>query len=410
MRRTALLGITTTILLALATGSIAAALFMPAGPTAALPAAGSADTVRRFYAVANEVIASGDPAPLQAVVAPHFVDAEPLPGVGTGRTGLEAYLVALHAAHPGMRLEVTELVAADDRVAARVGVRNGPDAATLGGSVVEQSAPWGAAESFRVAGGRVVERRSSVDAVAVVRSLAEASVSFSAPARRVVTLKRFTFAPGARWDSLPAGPHLLVLEAGALHLDQRHGQGGNANSHSRTLSAGGSFVAAAGLRYSATNPGAGAATLLVVAFAGPPASSQWVAPEEAALSGLSGVSAQTLAGGLAAEVGVGSATVTLGRATLARDARLTLTSAAGPVLLVVDAGQADVAAWGMAWVRRGGDGISSVRSEATLVAGDGLLLPPDGLAMLHGAGAGAVEALILTVRPADEAHPGSPTT
>ncbi len=394
MRRAMVLGITTTILLAIAAGSIAAALFMPVGPANALPATGSAETVRRFYAAANDVIATGDQAPLHAVVAQHFVDAEPLPGVAPGIDGLATYLSALHEANPEMRLEVEEVVSAGDRVVARVGVRHAPEGAILGGSVVELSASWGEVESFRVAGGRIVERRSAFDDLAVVRTLAEGSVAFAAPAPRVVTIERFTLAPGARWDALPAGPRLLVLETGALHLDLDHAQADLDGPQPVMLAEGGSIVAPAEGRLNVTNYGGGEARLLVVTFSVPPASHFLAAPEEMLPSG---VSAQTLAGGLATEVGVGSASVSLGRATMARDARLSLRSAAGPVLLAVDDGELDMAAWGTAWMRRGADGMSTWTSEATLAAGDGMLLEPGGLAALRGAGTEAVEALILVV-------------
>jgi predicted ester cyclase len=400
------LGIVTTILLATAVGSIAAATFMPAGPANALPATGSAETVRRFYAAVNDVIATGDPAAIHAVVAPHFFDAEPLPGVAPGIDGLAAYLTGLHAANPEMRLEVEEVVSAGDRVVARVGVRHAPEGAILGGSVVDQSASWGEVESFRVAGGRIVERRSAVDNLAVVRTLAEGSVAFAALAPRVVTIERFTLAPGARWDAPPVGPRLLVLETGTLQLDLGHARADLDGEQPVMLAEGGSIMAPAVGRHSVTNRGGGEARLLVVTFSVPPTSHYLAAPEEILPSG---VSAQTLAGGLATKVGVGSASVSLGRATIGRDARLSLSSADGPVLLAVDDGDLDMAAWGTAWMRRGVDGGSVWTSEATLAAGDGLLLEPGGLAALRGAGTGSVEALILTVWDAP-VLPGTPTT
>ena len=218
---------------------------------------------------------------------------------------------------------------------------------------------------------------------------------------------RFTFASGGRWDAIPAGPRLLVLESGALQLDVGHGQHGLEGRQAVTLAAGGSFVAPAGDPLSATNLGASPATLLAVTFSIPRTSSQRAAPEQALLSG---VTAQTLVGGLATEVGVGSAAVSLGLATLARDARLSLASATGPILLAVDDGQVDMAAWGTVWVRRGENGMSVLTDQKMLAAGDGLLLERDGLATLHGTGAGtgAVEALILTVRQAPATTPGVP--
>ena len=405
MRRIVLLGIST-ILIASGVGSVAAALLLPSWPAPAIVATGSADTVGRFYAAANDVIATGDPAPIREVVPPDFVDADPLPGVAPGRAGLEAYLMGLHAANPETRLEAEEVIAAGDRVVARVAVNQGSDAAGPDGAIVDRSPPWSAVESFRVAGGYIVERRAGADELALVRPVAEASLAFVVPAPRVVTIKRFTFDPGARWDVVPVGPRLLVLEAGMLRLD-RDGDQGQAVSQPVVLAEGGSVVVGAGDRYSATNFGSGLARLLVVTFTGPVASSLWATPDDAFLSG---VTAQTLAGGVATEIGVGSATVSLARATLGRDAKLSLSSAEGPILLAIDAGEADMTAWGTARVQRGADGMSAFTREATLAAGDGLLLEPGGLVALRGAGAEAVEALILVVRGESVPRPGSPTS
>lgn len=399
MRRTVLMGIVTAMLLAIAAGAIAAALVMPAAPGIDASATGGAETVRRFYAAANEVIATGDPAALHAVVAPHFVDADPLPGVAPGRAGLEAYLLGLHAAEPGTRLEAEEVIVAGDRVVARVRVRNGSDAAGPDGAIVDRSPPWSAVESFRVAGGSIVERRADADELALAPPVAEAALAFVVPAPRVVTIKRFTFEPGARWDVAPVGPRLLVLEAGSLRLD-RDDSGGQAVSVPVVLAEGGSVAVGAGDRYSATNVGAGVARLLVVTFTVPVASSQWPMPDDAFLSG---VTVQTLAGGEAPAIGVGSATVSLARATLGPAAKLSLSSAEGPILVAIDAGEASMTAWGTAWVRRGEDGMSALTGEAALTAGDGLLLQPDGLVALHGAGTEAVELLIVTVRAAPAA-------
>jgi hypothetical protein len=410
MRRSTLFAITTTLLFALAVGAVAAALFMPPAPVSSLPAMRTEETVRQFYAAANDVIATGDPAPLRAVVAEHFVDVDPLPGVAPGRAGLEAYLMTLHGVDPGMRLEVKELVAAGDRVVARVDVRNSleSESTPLDGSVIDQSPPWGAVESFRIAAGSIVERRSDTDELAVIRDVASASLSFAAPTPRAVSVERITFAPGARWDAPRAGPRLLVLESGALQLEFA-ADAGIGQRQTTPLAAGGAFAVPAAGRVAMTNPGTAVARLLAVTFAVPVVPGPHLPP---VLPRPSGVSVQTLAGGLATNIGVGSGTVVLGRATLARDARLALTSTSGLVLLAVDAGEVDMAAWGTSWVRRGPDGtstLSTLSTGAALAAGDGLLLEPNGLAALRGAGAETAEALIVTVRQDPPAPSGSPT-
>src|SRR5687767_12947992 len=79
-------------------------LLQPAAARAS--AAGTTEVTRRFYAAANETIATGDTTALHAVVAPHFVDQDPVPGMKPDRGGLERYLAALHAVVPDMELLV----------------------------------------------------------------------------------------------------------------------------------------------------------------------------------------------------------------------------------------------------------------------------------------------------------------
>ena len=116
-----------------------------------------------------------------------------------------------------------------------------------------------------------------------------------------------------------------------------------------------------------------------------------------------------LAGGLATDVGVGQATLTLGKLTLARHAQLSLSSAAGPILIAVDAGRLDVSAWGMAWgrgwVRRGTDGMSIAVDEAAVGEGDGLLLHPGGTITLRNGGGKPAVVLVLTLRSGPASPP-----
>src|ERR671913_979955 len=79
-------------------------LLQPTVPTAS--AAGNTEVIRRFYAAANETISTGDTTTLHAVVAPHFVDQDPVPGMKPDRDGLERYLTVLHALVPDMELLV----------------------------------------------------------------------------------------------------------------------------------------------------------------------------------------------------------------------------------------------------------------------------------------------------------------
>ena len=111
MPRPMLLGIIAMLLSGMALALLASALLLPqpAPPGRVLP--DGTEVVDRFYAAVNETIATGDPAPVQQVVAPHFVEEHPLPGVRPGRAGLEEYLLTLHRSVPGLRLVAQIIVA-----------------------------------------------------------------------------------------------------------------------------------------------------------------------------------------------------------------------------------------------------------------------------------------------------------
>src|SRR5918994_2108536 len=107
---------------------------------AALPASASGNTelIRRFYAAANETIATGDTTALHAVVAPHFVDQDPVPGMKPGRAGLEGYLAALHTMVPDTELLVEAVVAGGGQAMGRVAGGGGQGPLPLRGALVDQ--------------------------------------------------------------------------------------------------------------------------------------------------------------------------------------------------------------------------------------------------------------------------------
>ena len=114
-----------------------------------------------------------------------------------------------------------------------------------------------------------------------------------------------------------------------------------------------------------------------------------------------GVVRQTLAGGLATDVGVGRADLALAQVTLARNARLSLSSADGPVLIAVETGHLSIGTWGRGWLRRGSDGVSGAPDEQSMARGDGLLMHQGGLATLQIAGDGPAVVHVLTLHSLD---------
>jgi hypothetical protein len=382
-------------------------LLQPTVPTAS--AAGNTEVIRRFYAAANETIATGDTTALHAVVAPHFVDQDPVPGMKPDRGGLEGYLAALHAVVPDTELLVEAVVAGGDRAMVRVAVRGGQGQTLLSGAVIDQPEPWGTVDVFRIAGDKVVERWSQTDELNLSRPATAVTLDLPIPLPRVVSLDRFTFEPDAAWGASPDGPWLIFLETGALRLEVTPEPapgmppiagtdtlGGDESEASQivALSAGGSSLVPAGARLSMTNAGAEDTRALVATFSVP--RSPGGAPTAVVLP--PGVTGQILAGGLATDVRVGPAVLALGQVTLARNARLSLSSADGPVLVAVEGGHLTVETWGGGWLRRGSDGVSVALNEQVMARGDGLMMHQGGLATLQIAGDGPAVVHILTLR------------
>ena len=383
-------------------------LLQPTVPT--VSAAGNTEVIRRFYAAANETIATGDTTALHAVVAPHFVDQDPVPGMKPDRGGLEGYLAALHAVVPDMELLVEAVVAGGDQAMARVAVRGGQGPLPLRDAVVDQPEPWGVVDVFRIAGGKVVERWSQTDDLTIVQPATAVTLDIAAPTPRVLSLDRFTFEPDAGWSPPVAGPRLIFLETGALRLEMATPEsasgmppiagtdtlGGDESDASRilTLSAGESSLVPAGARLVMTNAGGGEARVLVATFSEPRTPGGALVADELP----PGVAGQILAGGLATDVRVGAATLALGQVTLARNARLSLSSADGPALIAVETGRLTVETWGRGWLRRGSDGMSVAPNEQVMARGDGLLMHQDGLTTLQIAGDGPAVVHILTLR------------
>jgi len=213
-----LLPLTALILIAMAIAMLASSVLLPMPDAAEVSVLGGTEVVQRFYAAVNETIATGNPAALQRVVTPSFVEENPLPGVDPGRAGLEDYLIALHDSVPGLRLVADVIVTSADQVMTRVQVRHEPTSATLPAAFGERRAVWSPIEVFRVADGVVVGRWGHTDGLTLARPLAEETLELPIPTPRVISSERVTLAPGARWDAPRVGPRLLFLEEGALDV------------------------------------------------------------------------------------------------------------------------------------------------------------------------------------------------
>ena len=111
--------------------------------------------IRRVF---EKVIPAGDPTALRELVAPDWIDHDPLPGQPAGLDGAEYVVSTMHGAHPDLRFTIDDLIAEGDRVTIRWtlhGTNTGP---MLGRPPTGEPVELSAIVIFRIADGKIAER------------------------------------------------------------------------------------------------------------------------------------------------------------------------------------------------------------------------------------------------------------
>ena len=111
--------------------------------------------IRRVF---EEVIPAGDPLAMREVMAPDFLDHNPLPGQPAGGEGGEYVVTTMHTAHPDLRFTIDDLIAEADRVTIRWTLRGTNTGPMLGRPPSGQPVERSAIVIFRIADGRLAER------------------------------------------------------------------------------------------------------------------------------------------------------------------------------------------------------------------------------------------------------------
>lgn len=367
----------------------------PSGPSASGDrVAESRAAILAYYDAVNGVLASGDPAPLAAVLAWDYAEPDVAGMFPSGSEALIEKLGSLRATAPGLRLDVDWLVAESDRVAARVRVSGGDPAAFLS-LALQRTRLWGPVDIFRVANGLVAERASAGDRPTLPELLVWAPVTLPPPAERVVTMSRVSLEPGGwRRDPAASGPRLIVVEAGevAVTVAADGAPAALPGVDAMTLGAEEWRIVPEGAASAVRNAGSTPAEFLEVLVAASAAQPGSAAPT------VEGATTRLLAGGQAATTPTGPAVLAVGRATFPPGSTLAWTESADVVLLVVEEGAlAFVTEGDAAWVSRAAGGVGRAAGLATLTAGDGALIGARAGTELHNASDEQAQVVIVTL-------------
>lgn len=404
MRPSTIISVAVTACLSIAGSLVTAALFLQPAPGVESSASATTKTVADFYSAANEVIATGNTQPLDAILSPGFVDREAALGVTPDRDGLRNYLLALHAANLDVQLKAEPILGAGNRAMARVTLATDGPPQPVTDAISGSDGPWAPVETFRVEDGQIVERWSSSTGLSLIRPLASGIIDVPAPAPRLLSIQRLTLPSGAIDDRWSDGPGLIVLARGALKLGLTTGATASRQPEAEgsiTLAQGQSFAIPPYSRIQALNVGGGDADLLIVRFELPRLSNADAPPGYVSSPIPNESASQTLAGNLAVDIAPGPWRLELASITLGSQAEVAISSAAGPSLVAIISGELAATSWGEVWRRRQEDGMN-VRTNATpveLAGGDGLTVPTGSQATLTNAAAAPASAIVLSLRP-----------
>jgi steroid delta-isomerase-like uncharacterized protein len=118
-----------------------------------------------------EVISQNQLDLVQEIIAADEVDHALPPGVPAGREGVKQVFRLLHTAFPDLQIEIEDLIAEDDQVVGRVAARGTHQGEFLGIAPTGKPVSFNAINVVRIAGGKIVERWSQADNLALLQQL-----------------------------------------------------------------------------------------------------------------------------------------------------------------------------------------------------------------------------------------------
>ena len=373
----------------------------PPGLPAEVDAPGEAANralVVAFYEAANTAIASGDAAPLAALVAPGFVDRDVPLDVEPDRDMLVRRLLAVHAVAPGVRLAAHAVVADGDLVIAHVRSSGATEPAFVGLQLDGAWTAWSPVDVLRVTAGRIIERWGEVaDSVPPV-PLLRVSLEVPPTTARTLEVARVALRPGAHYDApWRFGPRVVFVETGAVAVTRVGTDGADATPPT-LLTTGEHLVLPPSGGAAAVRNGPAPAVLLDLAVVQSSHINQPAPPPSP--SPMGGVTTEVIANALWVVVPPVPTVLTLARTTLGLGERIGWVPADGSVLLYIEAGTLDFAATGpVSWVGTEAVDRSNAGVAAALTANDSVLLDAGAAAEVRTGLALPATLLVVTLLP-----------
>jgi hypothetical protein len=366
--------------------------------------------VRAFYAAVNQTIQTGDVASLDAMVDQHVIVHGLFAPLVPDRAGLSNYLLSLHATNPQLDVQVAALTTTSNRAVAELAVQGG-EKETFLGSPLHDLERWGTVDALLVRNHRVLELWTNATGVELQGPSAQVPLPTRASASQVVALDRMTLDPGGSFTATGEDElRWLIGQQPGVIVTYTSTQAASTFPATTSPTSGSLSLDASRLlplpRWSRTelrNNTREELSLLVLTVAEP---NPLAARTDEAASGLQnwrlhasshGVGIQSLTGEVRTDLPTGNAILTLAQATLAPRAELTDFDIAGPCLVVVNAGQLDLATPGRATSNEG----SFRRYFGKLDAGAGSLLVPCTQVDLHNRSPDLVVLTIIAFLPAN---------
>lgn len=167
-----------------------------------MPPNESEEAVRRYY---DEVWNRANPAAMDDLFAPRYVDHSPGPTQERGRASVKKYIALLRATFPDLHVTVEETFSSGDRVVARLTFRGAHRGNLLGDAATGRTVTWTGIDVYRVVDGRIVEGWSERDRL---RMRQQIPARGSTPGSARSLLGQIRGGVGSRWQ-------VLVAQAGA---------------------------------------------------------------------------------------------------------------------------------------------------------------------------------------------------